>query len=174
MKPFLPARVMMVTLLGACSVWLLHASLPQVQAQPAPILTSVNWRSLSASQKAALEPLADRWPHMTPEHQRKWLAISSNYRQLSGPEQERLHERMLTWAKMSSAQRMQTRRNYDNARETLSADQRRARWDAYKNLGDDERDALMRKGNPVRLRGTAPAVQAQPLKVKLPEPKKPH
>lgn len=162
---------MTLMLLSAFGGWLGHAALPQAWAQTPPLLTGVNWSSLTSNQKAALEPLADRWPQMSPEHQRKWLAMSRNYRQLSPADQERLHARMLAWAKLSSTQRMQTRRNFGNAKGALSADERRARWDAFNSLDEDEREALARKGNPVRVRSAAPAVQPQPLVVKLPEPK---
>ncbi|ARU05431.1 hypothetical protein CCO03_12695 [Comamonas serinivorans] len=171
MKRSLPARLLTLTLLGVFGGWATQVALPLAQAQPAPMLTSVSWGSLSASQKAALQPLAERWSAMSPEHQRKWLAVSSNYKQLSPPEQARLHERMLDWAKMSKAERMQARRNYGNAKGELSADERKAKWDAFKSLDDDEREALAREGNPTRIRSTAPAVQPQPLNVKLPAQK---
>jgi hypothetical protein len=156
-------------LLGACGLLAISAS--QVLAQPTPILTSVEWSSLSADQKAALQPLARRWSRMSPDNQRKWLAVSSNYKHLSPAEQELLHERMVDWASMSKAKRMQTRVNYGNARKSLSADERKAKWDEFRSLDEDEREALARKGNPPSVRSTAPAVQPQPLRVKLPEPK---
>ncbi len=149
-----------------CALLLAGALAPAVYAA-GPNLTGMNWSSLNADQRRALQPLSERWSQMQPDQQRKWLAVSGNFKQLSADEQQRLHARMGDWARMSNAERMQTRRNFGTARDELSAGERKAKWDEFNNLDADERKALAPKSQPVR--STAPAARTQPLTVTLPE-----
>ena len=157
-------RRALLPLTFACAT-LIGVTAPTLAAGPA--LTGVSWASLSGDQKRALQPLADRWGQMPPEQQRKWIAVSANYKQLSPREQERLQDRMEEWAGMSNSQRMEARRNFGTARQELSADERKAKWDEFNNLDSDQRKALAPKNAPVR--STAPAPRTQPLTVTLPE-----
>lgn len=124
-----------------------HAQSPLGAANTTP------WSQLSKAQKAALQPLATQWGSLPADHQQKWLAVAAQYPQLAPQEQARMQQRMTHWAAMSRSEREQTRRNFDAAREATSTQERKAKWDAYQNLGENERKALIPAPPP-----SAPAV----------------
>ena len=99
------------------------------------------WDELNAVQKKALEPLASRWGILSELQKRRWLAIAKNFPTLPAKEQQRLHARMTEWASLSAQQRSQARLNYA-VTNTLSADSKRAQWEAYQALSEEEKNRL--------------------------------
>lgn len=99
------------------------------------------WEQLDAAQKKALEPLAPRWAILSELQKRHWLALAKNFPALPPPEQERLHTRMAEWASLSAQQRSQARLNYA-VTSKLSADNKRAQWEAYQALSAEEKNRL--------------------------------
>lgn len=108
-------------------------------SSPAP--DSGAWQSLSKRQKLALAPLAGEWHELTAQQRQKWLALSRNFFQLSDEEQLTLHSRMGEWAALSPRQRSQARFHF-NATQSLSAQDKRAQWEAYQALSDQEKSKL--------------------------------
>jgi|LakMenEpi03Aug12_release.lakeMendotaPanAssembly.Ray.scaffolds.fasta_scaffold243276_1 hypothetical protein len=108
-------------------------------APPAP--GSGTWQSLSKRQKLALAPLAADWHELTAQQRQKWLALSRNFFELSDEEQLTLHSRMKEWAALSPRQRSQARFHF-NATQSLSAQDKRAQWEAYQALSDQEKHKL--------------------------------
>jgi hypothetical protein len=130
----------------------------QVQALGATPATSVTtakpaavskplWRDLSARQQRALEPLALQWDSLTEPHKRKWLALSRNYAKLSPAEQEILHSRMTEWATLSNQQRTQARLNFAEVKQ-VPVDERKAKWEAYQALSEEEKRELAARAKP--------------------------
>jgi hypothetical protein len=115
-------------------------------AKPAAISTPL-WRDLSARQQRALEPLALQWDSLTEPHKRKWLALSRNYAKLSPAEQEVLHSRMTEWATLSNQQRSQARLNFAEVKQ-VPADERKAKWEAYQALSEEEKRELAARAKP--------------------------
>ena len=111
-------------------------------ASNAPSTTgSGTWQSLSKRQKLALAPLAADWHELTAQQRQKWLALSRNFFQLSDEEQLTLHSRMGEWAALSPRQRSQARFHF-NSTQSLSAQDKRAQWEAYQALSDQEKSKL--------------------------------
>jgi isopenicillin N synthase-like dioxygenase len=99
------------------------------------------WQSLSKRQKLALAPLAANWHELTAQQRQKWLALSRNFFELSDEEQLTLHSRMQEWAALSPRQRSQARFHF-NAMPSLSAQDKRAQWEAYQALSEQEKNKL--------------------------------
>lgn len=108
-------------------------------SSPAPNLGA--WQSLSKRQKLALAPLAGEWHELTAQQRQKWLALSKNFLQLSDEEQMTLHSRMREWASLSPRQRSQARFHF-NTTQALSAQDKRAQWEAYQALTEQEKRKL--------------------------------
>jgi hypothetical protein len=103
------------------------------------------WAALSTSEKAALQPLASEWSGIDVDRQKKWLEISKNFATMTPEQQSALHSRMSEWAKLSPAERNRARINFVQSREAtkaLSADEKRAKWEAYQALSPEERRKL--------------------------------
>ena len=107
---------------------------------PAPT-PGPGWEELNTAQKTALQPLAPRWAFLSELQKRHWLALAKNFPALPAAEQERLHARMTEWASLSAQQRSQARLNY-GVTSRLSADSKRAQWEAYQTLSAEEKSRL--------------------------------
>jgi hypothetical protein len=107
----------------------------------APTPTSAAWQSLSKRQKLALAPLAADWHELTAQQRQKWLTLSKNFSQISDEEQLTLHSRMREWAALSPRQRSQARFHF-NTTQALSAQDKRAQWEAYQALTEQEKRKL--------------------------------
>lgn len=114
------------------------ASSPKSRAAPAKPL----WTDLTAAQQAALRPLAQHWNGLSEAHKRKWLVLSRNYDKLSADEQSTLHGRMAEWAGLSARDRAQARLNFAEVKRLAPADERKAKWEAYQALSEEERRKL--------------------------------
>ena len=115
-------------------------------AKPAAVSKPL-WRDLSTRQQRALEPLALQWDSLTEPHKRKWLALSRNYAKLSPAEQEVLHSRMTEWATLSNQQRSQARLNFAEVKQ-VPVDERKAKWEAYQALSEEEKRELAARAKP--------------------------
>ncbi|VTU35623.1 hypothetical protein H4CHR_03704 [Variovorax sp. PBS-H4] len=137
---------------------------------PKPVAPSKPlWRDLSARQQRALEPLALQWNGLTEPHKRKWLALSRNYARLSPAEQEILHSRMTEWATLSNQQRSQARFNFAEVKQ-VPVDERKAKWEAYQALSEEEKRELAARAKPRP--GAAASIRPVPAQklVQLPAP----
>jgi hypothetical protein len=96
---------------------------------------------LSKRQKLALAPLSREWHELTTQQRQKWLALSKNFSQISNEEQLTLHSRMREWAALSPRQRSQARFHFNTAQALTGLD-KRAQWEAYQALTDQEKRKL--------------------------------
>ncbi len=119
------------------------------------------WGALTPQQRQALAPLAATWDGLSAGQQRKWLEVSRNYPALSLADQAKMHGRMSEWVGLSARERSAARLNFaattEIARE-LSAEEKKAKWDAYQALSQDERKKLAEKASRPRV-GAAPATR---------------
>jgi len=99
------------------------------------------WVDLTQAQQEALKPLSSRWDSMSEAHKRKWIALSHNFKSLSGEEQEKLHSRMAEWVGLTVQERTQARLNFAQTQK-LAPEEKRAQWEAYQALTDEERKEL--------------------------------
>lgn len=116
------------------------AAQPQSESGPA-------WETLTTPQKVALHPLAERWALISEAQKRRWLTLASSYPTLSEEEQKKFHDRITDWASLSAQQRNQARLNYA-VTNRLARDDKRAQWEAYQALSDEERSALAARALP--------------------------
>lgn len=119
------------------------ASGTPVTAPPAAQSTppSQAWQRLSKRQKQALAPLANSWDTLTPVQRQKWLTLSRGFLRLSDEEQITLHTRMSDWAALSPKQRNQARFHFKSAQK-LPIDDKRAQWEAYQQLSEQDKRLL--------------------------------
>lgn len=132
--------------------------------------TSPLWRELSPSQQQALAPLAAHWDTLNVAQKRKWIALSANFPKMSGEEQAKLHSRMSEWVSLSPQQRSIARLNY-GATQKISADDKKAKWEAYQALSPEEKKKLA--AHAAKPPATAAALKPVPAE-KLATVPKPH
>ncbi|MDP9109764.1 MAG: DUF3106 domain-containing protein [Pseudomonadota bacterium] len=99
------------------------------------------WNELSPVQQAALVPLATDWHDIDAFRKKKWIVIASRYPAMKPEEQQRLHERMRAWAKLSPDERRVAREIYTRTKK-LDHDQKSAQWQEYQQLPDAEKQRL--------------------------------
>jgi hypothetical protein len=134
---------------------------PTAASSPsAPKATKPYWSELTAEQQHALQPLASHWHTLNAGHKRKWLALSRNYANMSADDRTTLHSRMIEWAALSNQQRAQARLNFAEVKR-LPADERKAKWEEYQALSEEEKRRLAERA-PAKPRGAAIPVRPVP------------
>lgn len=125
-------------------------AVPQVETGP-------GWETLTTPQKLALYPLAERWALISEAQKRRWLALAATFSSLPEDEQAKFHDRMTDWASLSAQQRNQARLNYAVTNK-LARDDKRAQWEAYQALSEEEKRALAARAAP-KPKGAATALR---------------
>lgn len=133
-----------------------HKAHGETQLSPQPE-AGPPWSALSTPQKEALAPLADRWSLLSEVQKRNWLKLAAGFPALPPEEQAKMLARITDWASLSAQQRSQARLNYAAARK-LAHDSKRAQWEAYQALSDEEKKRLATKAAP-KPAGAATAVR---------------
>lgn len=138
------------------------ASTPAQTAAPAPTVAAPvkRWQKLSERQKQALSPLREQWDGLPAQQRNKWLSIADTFLQLTDEEQMTMHGRMNAWARLSAKERNAARFNF-NSTQSLAIDDKRAQWEAYQALPDQEKQQLSSGPKPPAksaARTTQPAV----------------
>jgi hypothetical protein len=103
------------------------------------------WRSLSPAQQVALQPLQGEWDQMDGVRKQKWLQLAKRFDGMKPEEQQRVHERMREWVKLTPAQRELVRETYARARK-IAPEQKTASWENYKQLPDEQKKKLAAYG----------------------------
>jgi Protein of unknown function (DUF3106) len=133
-------------------------TLVNVQAQPVEPASRA-WKELTPLQKQALAPLGAQWSALSGQQQKKWLALSQNFNQLSVPEQITMHSRMSDWVSLSPQQRNLARLNF-NKLQSLPKEDKKAKWEAYQALSPEEKRLLSAASMPP---AKSAALTAKPL-----------
>jgi len=118
------------------------------------------WESLTHDQQTALAPLADEWTELSPDQQRNWVAVSNRYRRMSPSDQQILQAHMIEWAALTPRERNLARFDFNTINSSLSAKERRAKWEEYRALPEAEKKRLAK--NRRAPRGAAPALRPPP------------
>jgi hypothetical protein len=103
------------------------------------------WNDLSRAQQLALAPLREEWDVMEGTRKRKWLEISRRFASMNRAEQERVHERMRQWTRLTPEQRTLARENFNKTRK-LAPGEKAATWESYKQLTPDQKRRLAQTG----------------------------
>jgi len=106
-----------------------------------PAEAKPTWSELTPPQQQALAPLSGTWADLSEAHKRKWLALSQNFPKLPAAEQVTLHSRMKEWAALSPKQRVLARLNFGETKR-ISPDDKKAKWEAYQSLSEEEKRKL--------------------------------
>lgn len=114
---------------------------PAVKAQAPNTGVKPRWNELTPAQRDALAPLAGMWETLGPERKRKWLDVAAKYPKLTPDAQQRVHQRMGEFARLSPEERVTARENFRRAYE-LPADQRQEKLQRYQELPEDKKRAL--------------------------------
>jgi hypothetical protein len=99
------------------------------------------WDKLTPVQKIALQPLSASWASLAESHKRKWLAVSVNFSQFSPEDKTKLHSRMTGWASLTAKEREQARISFAQNKK-LTASDKQAKWESYKALPPETKQAL--------------------------------
>ena len=103
------------------------------------------WQDLSNAQQLALQPLKNEWDVMEGTRKRKWLEMSRRFASMSRAEQDRVHERMRQWVRLTPEQRNLARENFTRTRK-LAPGEKTATWESYKQLTPDQKRRLAQTG----------------------------
>ncbi len=124
------------------------------------------WKDLSAPEQSALRPLGANWNAMGIGQKRKWLSVAKDFEKLPAAQQAKMHARMTEWTALSSQQRADARQNFAQHRELtdgLTAEQRKAQWQAYQQLSPEDKRKLADSAPKASIAGAATAVKPQPV-----------
>jgi hypothetical protein len=120
-------------------------TLPPASASSALPLPSnsaaLKWSKLSTGQHLALAPFARDWDRFSDSRKQKWLKIAAQYEKMTPEAQDRLHQRMAEWVRMSPDQRRLARENFQLSK-AVPAPQRQKAWAAYQQLPDEQKKKL--------------------------------
>jgi hypothetical protein len=164
-KQVTPRKKYLISSLVLAAAWVVSGS---VVAQTAPVSAVVKastakskWNELTTVQQQALEPLAPHWSSLSEGQRNKWLAISKNFANLPDYEKSTMHSRMAEWATLTPQQRIQARLNFGETNR-LPQVEKKAQWQAYQSLPDDEKRKLgASQHQPVMGAAPAPKPAAQ-------------
>lgn len=129
---------------AAACVMALVGGTGRAHAQGVQPIAPVAWGTLSVQQRTTLAPLAVEWSRLTPVVQHKWIEMAGKLPTMSVEQQQRVHERMREWARLSPEQRTEARLNFQQFRQWGGTD-KQARWEAYQALPPEDRQALAAK-----------------------------
>lgn len=99
------------------------------------------WRSLKPAQQVALQPLQAEWDQMDGVRKQKWLQLANRFAGMKPEEQERVHERMRAWVKLTPEQRELARETYTRTRK-IAPEQKNATWETYQQLPEEQKKKL--------------------------------
>ena len=116
--------------------------------------SGVQWRDLKPAQRASLMPLERQWGGIGQNQKQKWLEIANRFPSMPADEQARIQARMADWAKLTPQERGQTRILFQEAKQVAPQD-RKAQWDAYQALPQEQRRQLAARASPAASAGSA-------------------
>jgi Protein of unknown function (DUF3106) len=99
------------------------------------------WRDLTPAQQTALQPLVTEWDQMNGVRKQKWLEMANRFSSIKPEEQQRLHERMREWIRLTPAQRKLARDTYARTRK-LAPGEKTATWESYQQLPEEQKQKL--------------------------------
>ena len=122
------------------------------------------WSMLSAQQKAILTPLAAEWDRLDHVRRKKWLGIAERYPAMKPEEQRRTQDRMREWANLTPEQRAKVRDSYKEFSQLPSEQKQtvKQKWEAYSSLPPEEQQRLRQEGKSSMLLAPQPVAEPAP------------
>ncbi|MEW7849434.1 DUF3106 domain-containing protein [Massilia aurea] len=127
------------------------------------------WRDLSNVQQVALAPLEPEWDRMEGPRKRRWIEVSARFASMEPAEQQRVHERMRQWMKLTPQQRTLARENFNKTNKLAQGD-KAANWENYKQLSPDQKRKLANKPSNTHKNAPVALPEAPQLVVPMPCP----
>jgi len=102
------------------------------------------WAELTASQQQILAPLKADWGELTTSRKTNWVGIANRYPNRNAEEQQRVQERMQSWAKLTPEQRRVARERYKSMGKLPpeKREQLQQHWAEYQALPPGEKRML--------------------------------
>eukprot|EP01034_Spumella_vulgaris_P043945 gene43945-54606_t len=133
------------------------AAVASAQSSPAPVaappgkhavapiaLEKPLWKDLTPAQQRALEPLSGEWNKLEGLRKQKWLEIANRFASMKPDEQQRVHDRMRDWLRLTPDQRRQVRENFARTQK-ITPGQKSAQWEQYQQLPEEKKKQLADK-----------------------------
>lgn len=102
------------------------------------------WKDLTPAQQRALEPLIGEWNKLDGLRKQKWLEIANRFASMKPDEQQRVHERMRDWLRLTPDQRRQVRENFARTQK-ITPGQKSVQWEQYQQLPEEQKKQLADK-----------------------------
>lgn len=122
----------------------LPAQPPGKQAVAPTAIEKPLWKDLTAVQQRALEPLVGEWNKLDSLRKLKWLEIANRFASMKPDEQQRVHERMREWVRLTPEQRRQVRESFARTQK-ITPGQKSAQWEQYQQLPEEKKKELADK-----------------------------
>jgi hypothetical protein len=114
------------------------------------------WRDLTPAQQAALQPLAAEWDQLEGVRKQKWLEMANRFASMKPEEQQRVHERMREWVRLTPAQRKLARDTYSRTKK-LAPGEKTSTWENYQQLPEEQKQKLAAEAAARKQGATRPA-----------------
>ncbi len=116
------------------------------------------WQDLKPDEQKVLSVLQPEWNALSDVRKRKWREIADKYPKMTPDQQKKLQDRMVGWVKLSPDERRKAREQYKELKQ-LPPEKRAAvpqKWDEYRNLPPEKREELRKNaGSAKAVSGTA-------------------
>jgi hypothetical protein len=113
---------------------------PTTRASLLPLVQPL-WSDLTAAQQSVLQPFEPQWNSLPLAEKRAWVALADRFPRMAPDAQRRVERRIVQWAELTPAQRELARANYRLAKE-LPKDERVAEWQNYRSMTPEQRAVL--------------------------------
>lgn len=114
-----------------------HRSKAPTTPRPGP-----TWAELSEFEREGLAPLANIWARLGEGQKLKWRAVVASSEFQDPAHRAKLQDRMKSWSQLSAAERAEARLNFAMIHD-MPSDERTRKWEAYRELPEEERRRLM-------------------------------
>jgi hypothetical protein len=145
-----PVRATAAALLCAMAAVAALPAAAHAQGDPQPRtsllpLAQPLWSDLTAAQRSVLEPFGSQWNALPMSEKRAWVELANRFPQMGAEEQRRVRRRIVQWAGLTPEQRELARANYRLAKD-LPRDSRVAEWESYRAMTPEQRAVLGSEG----------------------------
>jgi hypothetical protein len=104
------------------------------------------WSDLNATQRQVLAPFEEKWNALPLTEKRAWADLAQRFPGMKPDEQKRVEKRIVEWAALTPEQRRIARANYVLAQQ-IARENLLAEWENYQSMTPEQRSVLGAVGN---------------------------
>jgi hypothetical protein len=104
------------------------------------------WSDLSTTQRQVLAPFEEKWNALPLTEKRAWADLAQRFPGMKPDEQKRVEKRIVEWAALTPEQRRIARANYVLAQQ-IARENLLAEWEHYQSMTPEQRSVLGAVGN---------------------------